>query len=166
MRYVYHGSNCKGPTSHRPSTDRWSDRPRPRGGRAMAYFRTNTARSLVCLGISADILASGRAGGQTRTWVATKSNKRLINSLACSYTDIPLPPSQWRKHLLALPPSRWMAPRPFNPGICCTRTELLPVPMTTSNLPSPSPNSSVSELIELRTIAFFLQKHKDGWTII
>ena len=31
------------------------------GGRAMAYFRTNIARSLVCLGISANILASGRA---------------------------------------------------------------------------------------------------------
>ena len=29
-------------------------------GSAMAYFRTNIARSLVCLGISANILASGR----------------------------------------------------------------------------------------------------------
>ena len=47
------------------------------------------------------------AGGRPRTWVATKSNKRLINSLACSLlpsyvhrrTSSFLLASQWRKHL-------------------------------------------------------------------
>ena len=81
MLYVYHGSSCKGP-------------PRGRRGREGNGIFSYKHRSVSRLPWNFCQHSGERA---KRTWVATKSNKRLINSLACSYlrtyTDIPLPSS-------------------------------------------------------------------------
>ena len=128
-----------------------TDRPTKWEGRAMAYFRTNS------LSFALEFLPTFWRGRRpnARTWVATKSNKRLINSLACSYPRTLTYLFQRNGVNTLTPPSR--SPSLLTP----TMDDSTPIQprltsaMTTSDLPSPFAvhlqHCNFSQLIELWT---------------